>query len=127
MGTEPMNRGMNITAAHIDSPRLDLKPVPLYEDGNLAMLKTHYYGGIKKYQWTAVPLAMHGVIYKKNGEQIIVNIGEKEEDPVFFISDLLIHLAGDQMAKAASKAVTGEQLNVIVGNIPVDDEDISKK
>lgn len=127
MGQEPMSLGMNITAAHIDSPRLDLKAMPLYEDSNLAMFKTHYYGGIKKYQWTAVPLALHGLIFTKDGEAINLSIGENDEDPVFFISDLLIHLSADQLEKKGSKVITGEQLNVIVGSIPIDDEDIKDK
>ncbi len=127
MGQAPLSKGMNITAAHIDSPRLDLKAVPFYEDANLAMMKTHYYGGIKKYQWTAVPLSMHGVIYTSEGNRIDVSIGENDDDPVFFVSDLLVHLAADQMAKTAALAVTGEQLNVIVGNIPFEDEEIKTK
>ena len=127
MGQEPMNLGMNITAAHIDSPRLDLKAVPLYEDSNLAMFKTHYYGGIKKYQWTAIPLALHGLIYTKDGKSINLSIGENEDDPVFFISDLLIHLSADQLEKKGSKVITGEQLNIIVGSIPIDDDDIQNK
>lgn len=127
IGQLPVSKGMNITAAHIDSPRLDLKALPLYEDANLAMLKTHYYGGIKKYQWTALPLSMHGVIYTKAGKLIEVCIGEKEDDPVFFVSDLLVHLSTEQMAKTASMAITGEQLNIIAGNIPFEDEDITTK
>ena len=127
MGQEPMNLGMNITAAHIDSPRLDLKAMPLYEDSNLAMFKTHYYGGIKKYQWTAIPLALHGLIYTKDGKAINLSIGKNEDDPVFFISDLLIHLSADQLEKKGSTVITGEQLNVIVGSIPINDEDIKDK
>ncbi|MBE6037842.1 MAG: aminopeptidase [Anaerofustis stercorihominis] len=126
IGTEPIEKGLNVTAAHIDSPRLDLKAVPLYEDGGLALMKTHYYGGIKKYQWGAVPLSLHGVIYTTDNKKLTVNIGEKEDDPVFFISDLLVHLAGDQLAKPASKVITGEQLNVICGNIPLEDEESQK-
>ncbi|MFA0816287.1 MAG: aminopeptidase [Anaerofustis sp.] len=127
MGSSPLNKGLNITAAHIDSPRLDLKAVPLYEESNLALLKTHYYGGIKKYQWTAVPLSMHGIIYTKEGTRIKIDIGEKDTDPVFFVSDLLVHLSADQLDKKTSAAITGEQLNVIAGSIPLDDEDVSKK
>ncbi len=127
MGTEPLQTGMNITAAHIDSPRLDLKSNPLYEDSNLALLKTHYYGGIKKYQWTAVPLSMHGIIYTKDGKSIKLSVGENEDDPVFFVSDLLVHLSADQLDKKASAAIAGEQLNVIAGSIPFDDEEVSKK
>lgn len=126
VGEEDLQKGMNITAAHIDSPRLDLKAVPLYEDGGLGLLKTHYYGGVKKYQWTALPLAMHGVIYTKDGEKITLSVGEKEDDPVFFISDLLIHLAGEQLSKTAANVVSAEQLNVICGHIPLDDEEKNK-
>ena len=123
IGEESLNTGMNICAAHIDSPRLDIKPNPLYEDSESAYLKTHYYGGIKKYQWTTVPLALHGVIYKKNGEVITVTMGEKDTDPVLCVSDLLIHLSGDQMKKTLAEGITGEQLNVILGTIPMPDDD----
>ena len=123
IGEESLNTGMNICAAHIDSPRLDIKPNPLYEDSEIAYLKTHYYGGIKKYQWTTVPLALHGVIYKKNGEVITVTMGEKDTDPVLCVSDLLIHLSGDQMKKTLAEGITGEQLNVILGTIPMPDDD----
>ncbi len=126
IGTEPMEKGLNITAAHIDSPRLDLKAVPLYEDGSLAFLKTHYYGGIKKYQWATIPLAIHGVIYTAEGEKISVNIGDNENDPVFFISDLLVHIASEQLQKTAANVISGEQLNVICGNIPLEDEESGK-
>ncbi len=119
IGSEPIENGMNILGAHIDSPRMDVKQNPLYEDGGLALLDTHYYGGIKKYQWVAIPLAIHGVIVKKDGTAARVAVGEKPEDPVFFVSDLLIHLAQDQMAKNAAKVVEGEALDVIVGNQPV--------
>ena len=97
VGSEPLENGMNILGAHIDSPRLDVKQNPLYEDGDFAFLDTHYYGGIKKYQWVTIPLAIHGVVVKKNGEKVVINIGEKEDDPVFFISDLLVHLAAEQL------------------------------
>ena len=127
IGQEPLENGMNILGAHIDSPRLDLKSNPLYEDSNLALLKTHYYGGIKKYQWTAVPLSMHGIIYTKDGKSIKLSVGENEDDPVFFVSDLLVHLSADQLDKKASAAIAGEQLNVIAGSIPFDDEEVSKK
>ncbi len=123
IGSEPMEQGMNILGAHIDSPRLDLKQNPLYESNELALLDTHYYGGIKKYQWVAIPLALHGVVVKKDGTKITVNIGEKPEDPVFGVSDLLIHLAQDQLAKKASVAVEGEKLDVLVGSIPLKDEE----
>ena len=118
IGTVPMEKGMNILGAHIDSPRLDLKQNPLYEDGEMALLDTHYYGGIKKYQWAAIPLALHGVVVKKDGTVIELAIGEKAEDPVLGISDLLIHLSGEQMQKKAAVVVEGENLNIIVGSRP---------
>ena len=118
-----MQKGMNILGAHIDSPRLDLKQNPLYEDGGLAMMDTHYYGGIKKYQWVTLPMALHGVVITKNGETVEINIGEKESDPVFGVSDLLIHLAADQMEKKVAKAVTGENLDLSVGSIPLKGEE----
>ncbi|WP_129596500.1 aminopeptidase [Anaerophilus nitritogenes] len=127
IGQESIESGMNIVAAHIDSPRLDLKPFPLYEDGELALLKTHYYGGIKKYQWTTIPLAMHGVFINKNGEKIDICIGEEETDPVFYITDLLPHLSKNQNEKKLSDAITGEGLNVIIGSIPCEDEEIKEK
>lgn len=127
IGTDPIENGMNITASHLDAPRLDLKAVPLYEEANLSLMKTHYYGGIKKYQWTATPLSMHGVVFTKNGTKHDISIGERDDEPVFFISELLVHLSAEQMDKKASKAVTGEQLNVIVGNIPFGDADVSQK
>ncbi len=108
--------GMNIIGAHIDSPRLDLKQMPLFEEDNLVFLKTHYYGGVKKYQWATIPLAIHGVIYTKAGKKIEVTVGEDEKDPVLFINDLLIHLSREQLGKKLSEAITGEQLNVLVGN-----------
>lgn len=122
IGRQPLTAGINILGAHIDSPRMDLKQNPLYEDGDLAMLDTHYYGGIKKYQWVTIPLALHGVVCKKDGATITVNIGEDPQDPVFGISDLLIHLAGDQMDKKGAKVIEGEDLNVILGSIPAFDE-----
>lgn len=127
IGEEPLQNGVNIVGAHIDSPRLDLKQNPLYEDCGLAMLKTHYYGGIKKYQWVALPLALHGVILKADGSSISVNIGEEAADPVFTISDLLPHLAQDQMQKKMSEAITGEGLNLLFGSIPYSDEKIKDK
>ncbi len=111
--------GVRILAAHIDSPRLDLKQVPLYEDSGMSFFKTHYYGGIKKYQWTAMPLALHGVIVKKNGEEVTVTLGEKENDPVFYINDLLPHLAQEQVQKPLGSAIPGESLNILVGSRPV--------
>lgn len=119
IGTEPMQDGMNILGAHIDSPRLDVKQNPLYEDGGFAYLDTHYYGGVKKYQWVTLPLALHGVIIQKDGTTVEVNVGESEDDPVFFISDLLVHLAGEQLEKKASKVIEGEALDLIVGNRPI--------
>ncbi len=127
IGKQPLEQGMNILGAHIDSPRLDLKQVPLYEDTEMAFLDTHYYGGVKKYQWVALPLALHGVIVKKDGTKVMVNIGEKEDDPVFGISDLLIHLAGEQMDKKASKVIEGENLDVLVGSIPFESQEEEKK
>lgn len=119
IGKTPMSEGMNILGAHIDSPRMDIKQNPLYEDGGLAYLDTHYYGGVKKYQWVTIPLALHGVIIKKDGTTVIVNIGENDDDPVFFVSDLLIHLAQEQMDKKGAKVVEGEALDIIVGNRPL--------
>ncbi len=122
IGTESLAGGANICAAHVDSPRLDIKPNPLYEDAEIAYLKTHYYGGIKKYQWVTVPLALHGVVYRKDGTVVTVTIGEEDSDPVLMISDLLIHLSGDQMQKPAAKVIEGEQLNVIMGTEPLEGE-----
>lgn len=128
VGSEPLENGMNILGAHIDSPRLDVKQNPLYEDGDFAFLDTHYYGGIKKYQWVTIPLAIHGVVVKKNGEKVVINIGEKEDDPVFFTSDLLVHLAAEQLEKKASKVIEGEALDIIIGNRPLQDvKDDEKK
>lgn len=121
LGKKPLEQGMNLLGAHIDSPRIDIKQVPLYEDTELALLDTHYYGGIKKYQWVTLPLAIHGVIVRKDGTRIDVNIGEKEDDPVVGISDLLIHLSAAQMDKKANKVIEGEDLNVLIGSIPLAD------
>ena len=123
IGNKPMEDGLNIVGSHIDSPRLDLKPNPLYQETGLSLLKTHYYGGIKKYQWVTLPLALHGVIIKKGGEKLNVVIGEDESDPVLYITDLLIHLSADQMEKKLSKAIEGEELNVLFGSIPLKDSD----
>ena len=123
IGNKDMEKGMNILGAHIDSPRLDLKQNPLYEDTELAYLDTHYYGGIKKYQWVTIPLALHGVVAKKDGSVVEINIGEEEDDPVFCISDLLIHLSGEQMEKNGAKVVEGEALNLLIGNMPLKDEE----
>ena len=122
MGKQSLAAGANICAAHIDSPRMDLKPNPLYEDSEIAYLKTHYYGGIKKYQWTAIPLALHGVVYRKDGTVVNVTIGEDDNDPVLMISDLLPHLAADQMKKTLAEGIVGEQLNVILGSEPLTGE-----
>ncbi len=117
-GKKSISEGVKISAAHIDSPRLDLKPNPLYEDSSLAFFKTHYYGGIKKYQWTAIPLALHGVVVKANGESVKVCIGEDDNDPQFVITDLLPHLAGDQMKQTMNDGIKGEQLNILIGSRP---------
>ena len=119
IGKKKMADGINILGAHIDSPRLDIKQNPLYEDGGFAYLDTHYYGGVKKYQWVALPLAIHGVVALKDGTTVEINIGENEDDPVFFVSDLLIHLAQEQMEKKANKVIEGEALDIIVGNKPL--------
>ena len=127
IGEDDLAKGMNILCAHIDSPRLDIKQNPLYEDTDLAYLDTHYYGGVKKYQWVALPMAMHGVIAKKDGTVVNVTIGEDEDDPVVYITDLLIHLAGQQMAKKASEAVEGEKLDILIGSQPLKDLPDDKK
>lgn len=123
IGRENIEDGMNILGAHIDSPRMDVKQNPLYESDDMAYLDTHYYGGIKKYQWVTLPLAIHGVVVKKDGTVIDVAIGEKETDPVFCVTDLLIHLAADQLEKKAGKVIEGEKLDVIVGSIPLENEE----
>ena len=123
IGSKDIEKGMNILGAHVDSPRLDLKQNPLYEDTELAYLDTHYYGGIKKYQWVTIPLALHGIVAKKDGSVVDVCIGEKEDDPVFCITDLLIHLSGEQMEKKAAKVIEGEALNLLIGNIPLADQE----
>lgn len=123
IGEEKLSNGVNIVGAHIDAPRLDLKPNPLYEDGEFAYLKTHYYGGIKKYQWTAIPLALHGVVVKTNGETVDIAIGDEKDDVTFVITDLLPHLAREQMKKSASEIIEGETLNLLIGSLPADDED----
>ncbi|MBQ6908052.1 MAG: aminopeptidase [Clostridia bacterium] len=122
IGSQPITDGIRLVAAHIDSPRLDLKPNPLYEDTELALFKTHYYGGIKKYQWTTVPLAMYGVVVKKDGTKTEISIGDNEDDPVFCVTDLLPHLAAKQMGKKMSEGITGENLNILIGSIPTDSE-----
>ena len=122
IGTDEIIDGINLVASHVDSPRLDLKPIPLYEDSNLVLFKTHYYGGIKKYQWTSIPLSLIGVVILNDGVCVEVNIGEDDNDPVFTVTDLLPHLAKDQMTKAMSEVFTGEDLNVLIGSIPSDSE-----
>ncbi len=122
VGSDGMKNGGRIIASHIDSPRLDLKPVPLYETGGFSYFKTHYYGGIKKYQWTALPLELQGVVYKKDGTRVDVNIGADENDPVFYISDLMPHIGKDQMSKGAAEFIPGESLNIINGSMPLDEE-----
>lgn len=127
IGTENIENGLHIIGSHVDSPRLDLKPNPLYEDTDFAYFKTHYYGGIKKYQWTTIPLSIHGVIVKPNGEKITINVGEDENDPIFTITDLLPHLAQEQMEKKLKNGINGEDLNVLIGSIPYKDEGAKEK
>ena len=128
VGSEDMaENGVKILASHIDSPRLDIKQVPLYEDSGMAFLKTHYYGGIKKYQWTAIPLALHGTVALENGETVNVVVGEDDNDPVFYINDLLPHLAREQVTKPLASGIDGETLNVLVGGLPFKDEDVKEK
>ena len=122
IGTESLAKGINVCAAHVDSPRLDLKPNPLYEDSEIAYFKTHYYGGVKKYQWPITPLAIHGVVSRKDGSVVTITIGEDENDPVLMISDLLIHLSSEQMKKPLATGIVGEQLNVILGTEPIEGE-----
>jgi len=128
IGKRPMTDGFNILGAHIDSPRLDLKPNPLYEDEEMVFLKTHYYGGIKKYQWTTIPLAIHGVMIRKDGTEIIVTIGENDNDPVFYITDLLPHLGAEQMSRKGTDIVKGEDLNILIGGRPLSaDQDVKNE
>ncbi len=126
IGTRPITDGVTIAAAHVDSPRLDLKPVPLYEDTEFAYFDTRYYGGIKKYQWTAIPLALHGVIVRKDGTAVTVNVGEEENDPVFCITDLLPHLGGEQMKRSAGDVIRGDDLNLLIGSRPLKDDEGSE-
>ncbi|MBO8159652.1 aminopeptidase [Thermosyntropha sp.] len=126
VGEKPLSEGMNMVVSHIDAPRIDLKPNPLYESDNMAFFKTHYYGGIKKYQWLSIPLALHGVVIKKDGRVVNINIGEKEEDPVLTIADLLPHLAKEQMEKKMGEAVKGEDLNALIGSRPFKGEEKNK-
>lgn len=128
VGTKDLEKhGMRIIASHIDAPRIDVKQNPLYEEAGMCFLKTHYYGGIKKYQWTAIPLALHGAVVLKDGTKVEIRVGEDPKDPVFYIDDLLPHLGQEQMAGKAAKIIEGEQLNVVVGGMPYPDEDVSKK
>ncbi len=127
IGTDDLEDGFKIVAAHCDSPRIDLKQNPLYEDNGLAMLKTHYYGGIKKYQWTNIPLSIHGTVVKPDGEKINICVGENEDDPIFTISDLLPHLAQEQMERKLKDGVQGEELNVLAGSIPYDSDEVSER
>lgn len=129
IGNQNIESGFKMLGAHVDSPRIDLKPNPLYEDSNMALFKTHYYGGIKKYQWATIPLSLYGTVYNNSGEKINIAIGDKENDPVFFINDLLIHLSGDQMQLKASEVIKGEQLNVVAGSrpLPLDKEGKEQK
>lgn len=126
IGTAPISEGVRLCAAHIDSPRLDLKQNPLYEDNELALFKTHYYGGIKKYQWTTIPLSLHGVIVKADGETVTVNIGEDDSDPVFCVTDLLPHLANEQMSRTATNIIRGEDLNLLIGSMPFREDETSE-
>jgi aspartyl aminopeptidase len=123
MGKKDLKEGLRIVAAHMDSPRIDLKPNPLYEDGGLAYFGTHYYGGIKKFQWVTIPLALHGLVIKEDGTRIEIRIGDKEDDPVFYISDILPHLGKKQMKKKMNEAINAQHLNLVIGSIPLDDED----
>ncbi|MCI9975235.1 aminopeptidase [Clostridioides difficile] len=123
IGKNYIEKGMKIIGSHIDAPRLDLKPNPLYQEGNLGFFKTHYYGGIKKYQWTAIPLALHGIVILNDGTKVDISVGEEESDPVFCVTDLLVHLAGDQMQKKLSEGISGEALNILIGNMPLNDEE----
>ena len=125
IGSEPLEKGINFSIAHIDSPRLDLKPNPLYEVEHMAYLDTHYYGGIKKYQWVTLPLALHGTVVKTDGTSVDIVVGEDNSDPVFYITDLLPHLGGEQMKKTLGEGISGESLNVLIGTMPVDDEKVA--
>ena len=126
-GRRPVSEGVRVTVAHTDSPRLDFKPHPLFEDASMAFFKTHYYGGIKKYQWTTIPLSIRGVVYTKDGKKVTIRIGENDDEPAFLITDLLPHLAQNQMKKGASEVVEGEQLNLLIGSLPYDDEKVKEK
>lgn len=125
-GKRPLTQGLRINGAHIDSPRLDLKPNPLYEKDEIALFKTHYYGGIRKYQWGTVPLALHGIVVKKDGTAVTVSIGEDEEDPVFCVTDLLPHLSAKQNERPLRDGLKGEELNVVIGSLPYQDEEVKE-
>ena len=127
IGTEPLDAGTRLMIAHIDSPRLDLKPNPLYEDTDLALFKTHYYGGIRKYQWGVTPLSLHGVVVKTNGETVEIHVGEDDSDPVFCVTDLLPHLAADQSKRTLGEGLKGEELNIVVGSLPYEDKEVSNR
>ena len=127
IGREPLSAGIHMNMSHIDSPRLDLKQMPLYEDGGLALFKTHYYGGLRKYQWTAVPLALHGVLYKAGGEKVEFCVGEKDDDPVFCVTDLLPHLSREQNERTLRNGIRGEELNIVVGSLPIQEEGAKQK
>ncbi|MEG2720292.1 MAG: aminopeptidase, partial [Oscillospiraceae bacterium] len=127
IGKKSLEKGARLSAAHIDSPRLDLKPNPLYEDSEAAFFKTHYYGGIKKYQWTAIPLSLHGVIVKREGTKVIVNIGEDDNDPKFVVTDLLPHLGAEQMKRTLGEGIKGEELNVLIGSRPFSNDEMSER
>ena len=128
IGSENLENGLRIVGAHGDSPRIDLKQNPLYEENEVALLKTHYYGGIKKYQWAAIPLALHGIVAKTNGERVWISVGEEEADPVFYITDLPPHLSrGGQDARKLSEGIEAEELNIVAGTMPYDDEKVSEK
>ena len=127
IGSEDIENGIRICASHIDSPAIDLRAVPLYEDGGMAFFRTHYYGGIKKYQWVAIPLSLHGIVTKKDGEKVVVTVGEEINDPVFYINDILPHLGKEQYAKTLSEGISGEMLNILIGSTPYDDDAVSEK
>ena len=127
IGTKPMNEGFHLNIAHIDSPRLDLRPVPVFEKNGLGYLRTHYYGGIRKYQWPTMPLALHGVLYRADGSKVEISIGEKEEDPVFCITDLLPHLSAKQNVKPLNEGITGEDLNVLIASQPIADKEAEQR
>ncbi|MCL5935626.1 MAG: hypothetical protein M1543_03960 [Firmicutes bacterium] len=126
-GKEPVWNGINLIGSHVDAPRLDLKPLPLYEEQGIGLLKTHYYGGIKKYHWLSHPLAMHGVVIKQNGEKVNISLGEDENDPVFVITDLLPHLSKDQMQKKLGEAISGEALNILAGTFPLEEKEAKER